>query len=321
MVKISESLSQKLKNANVLFTILIVWLHVHTNYDLPDWVSGMSIFSVPCFFAISSFLYFKSYDFNQPWDDYKKKVITRFKSLLIPFLIFNIVGFIFNFISYRLNPGISNPFDTLLNSDFLEYIVKSRPNGPLWYFLCLFSFILVAPLLGFTIKASKWSLLLIIPIYWICQNISYFYFPYWMVDIFIGAYIAIQGIEIPNYKDNKLKMGGVIMSVSIILLGAYGAIDAYTTRALAPICFMIIYSQYNILPSKLVTLLAPYSILIYCLHIPISRIAVRIPMILHISYPFLALIISAAATILIIVVIGKVLKTSPIIWSILSGGR
>ena len=111
------------------------------------------------------------------------------------------------------------------------------------------------------------------------------------------------------------------MSVSIILLGAYGAIDAYTTRALAPICFMIIYSQYNLLQSKLVTLLAPYSILIYCLHISISRIAVRIPMILHISYPFLALIISAAATILIIVVIGKVLKTSPIIWSILSGGR
>ena len=109
MVKLPEQVSQKLTNANVFFTILIVWLHVSANYKLPEWVIGITVYSVPCFFAISSFLYFKSYDFNNPWADYKQKVSRRFNSLIVPFLIFNVVGFLFSLLCYQLHPVEHNP--------------------------------------------------------------------------------------------------------------------------------------------------------------------------------------------------------------------
>lgn len=96
MVKLSKEVSQKLTNANVLFTILIVWLHVSADYNLPKWIIGIAVYSVPCFFAMSSFLYFRSFDFDYPWKSYKSKVWGRFKSLIVPFIIFNIVGFLFN---------------------------------------------------------------------------------------------------------------------------------------------------------------------------------------------------------------------------------
>lgn len=106
-----------------------------------------------------------------------------------------------------------------------------------------------------------------------------------------------------------------------LVLGVLGIIDAYTTRALSPILFIVLYSKSDILPSKMVSLIAPYSILIYCLHLPISRIAIRIPMMLHIPYPLLSLTISTIATIIIIIAIGKLIRKSYKVWSFVTGGR
>lgn len=322
MARVSNTISQKLKNANVLFTILIVWLHVLANYDLPEFVSGCAIFSVPCFFAISSYLYFKSYDFENPWHDYKKKVIGRIRSLLVPFLIFNMVGFICSVVFFVFHPVAYNPVRALMEENCFEYVFMSKANGPLWYFVSLFCFIVVAPLLGFVIKVSKWSIVLVLPIYWLCKDVGYFYFPYWLVDIFIGAYIAIHALDVTERKVRKPIMGGLIIaSIVALVLGALGIIDAYTTRALSPILFIVLYSKSDILPSKMVSLIAPYSILIYCLHLPISRIAIRIPMILHIPYPLLSLAISTIATIIIIIAIGKLIKKYPNVWNLVTGGR
>lgn len=207
-MRISENVSYKLKNANVFFTILIVWLHVSSNYPLPEWVGNVAVFSVPCFFSISSFLYFRSFDFDNPLASYKKKVVGRIKSLVVPFLIFNVIGFMFGILFHEINPIGTNPIDVFLKSP-VSYILTSKANGPLWYLLALFCFFLIAPLLGFVIKLGKWTVVFLYPFYLVCQNLNYYFFPYWIPSLFTGTYIAIyfdqlKSINIPPL----LKAGG-----------------------------------------------------------------------------------------------------------------
>lgn len=323
MVKITNAVSSKLRNANVLFTILIVWLHIAWN--LPYWAIGFTAVSVPCFFAISSFLYFKSFDFGNPLQDYKKKVVGRFKSLVIPFLIFNAVGFIVSLLFYIAHPAVyKNPVDDLLNGNVLFYILGSDANGPLWYFLSLYAFILVAPVLGYIIQLSKYTILMLPLVYWLCKDFSYYSFVYWMVDIFIGAYIAVYYEEIRNIRIlcNKFLVGGVILLlITIIVLHCMEIVDAYNLRVIAPLGFIAIYSVCNILPNALVKILSPYSILIYCLHMPVSHIVSYIPKILDTQNDLFAHLVTTVITILVIVGVGLILRKNKIAWRVVTGGQ
>lgn len=324
MVNISNTISSKLRNANVLFTILIVWLHVSANYDFPYWVICLTIYSVPCFFAISSFLYFRSFDFEKPWQDYKLKVIGRFKSLVIPFCIFNAAAFFVSVLLYKVHPVAMNPIEEFLKSNILIYVLGSYANGPLWYFLSLYSFVLVAPILGYIIRLSKLTCLLLPLFYLVCKDINYYFFPYWMVDIFIGAYAAIYYDEIRNIRfgANKFILGGAfLMSFAIIFLGCMEHIDVYTLRTVAPICFIVIYSVCDILPDALVKFLAPYSILVYCLHIPVSRITKWVPTVLNVPKDSIACLVTSVITILVIVGVGYILGKNRIVWKVVVGGR
>lgn len=46
---------------------------------------------VPVFFALSGFLFFQ----NLEWKDFPRKLKTRFKSLFVPYIIWNLLGFLF----------------------------------------------------------------------------------------------------------------------------------------------------------------------------------------------------------------------------------
>jgi len=211
MHRIDSTLSQKITSVNILLTLLIVWLHVSANYNVPSSVSDISIISVPCFFAISSFLYFISFDFDKPWMCYKLKVASRTKSLLIPFLIFNLFGLLFSIAAYKIHPVSQHPLSDVTLSNIFIYFYESKPNGPLWYLRSLYLFFLVAPLLGFIIRSTKYSIILSVPLYILCKNMSYFSFVYWMVDIYFGAYIAIYYADIRKlkiFKEPLFKWGG-----------------------------------------------------------------------------------------------------------------
>jgi len=302
-------------------TVLIVWLHVSANYDVPPQTVRISILSVPCFFALSSFLYFSSYDFNQSWGCYKSKVISRTKSLLVPFLVFNLIGLIFSIVLYRFHPVLHHPLDGITSiTDVLEAIYDSKFNGPLWYLRSLYAFILFAPILGYVIRYSKWSILLLLPIYYCCQNIRYFYFPYWMVDIFTGAYIAIYYKDITQsswLKSEKVQWGGLIISALALLC----ITDEYLLRAIAPVCMIAIANKIPLFPQQLTTIIAPYSMLIYCLHLPASRITSKIPTLMHIENPLISLITATVFTVGLIMICGMALKRCPRLWSFLTGGR
>lgn len=209
--KLSQAASIKLSFVNIVLTILIVWLHVSSYYDLPESVGNIAIISVPCFFAISSYLYFISFNFEDVFGCYKSKLKTRVKSLLIPFIIFNIFGLIFSIIAYKVHPTYYNPIEELTLPKIPILLYRSQFNGPLWYMRALFEFVIVAPMIGWILSKHKYSLLLVLPLYFICGTISYFSFLHWMIPICLGAYIAIyynEVVSLYNRTPRLLKWGG-----------------------------------------------------------------------------------------------------------------
>lgn len=322
MKQIDSNLSLKLSGINVLLTLLIVWLHVSPYYDVPKALSNIAVIAVPCFFALSSFWYFLSFDFEDPWNSYKTKFYSRIKSLLIPFLIFNLLGLLFNLFAYKVHPVGEHPLSNISSiSDAFYFVYESKSNGPLWYLRSLFMFIIFAPLLGFIIKATKWSLLLLGPLYIVCRNVGYFYFPYWMVDIFLGAYFAIYFDDIKAIldclKNPVIKLVGVISRVLAVVLIE----DDYTLRALVPICMVMIVCVVKTFPMKFLAVIAPYSMLIYCLHLPVSRITSKIPGLINVSNSIAALVIGTLLTVIAIICFGMMLKKVPFVWKLLTGGR
>lgn len=215
-MKIDKNLSIKLTEVNVVMTILIVWLHIAPIFNLPQWVQQIAIIAVPCFWTISAFLYFASFDFSSPWMSYKSRLFTRARTILVPFIVFNIFGLLFSLALFQIHPVDYHPLDGVNAGNCLQALYHSKWNGALWYLRALFEFALIAPSIGYIIRATKWSILLVVPIYLLCQYAPYSSFIYWMVNIFTGAYIAIWHEQLIAYYTRYKKL---YISTLIIILG------------------------------------------------------------------------------------------------------
>ena len=205
-----------------------------------------------------------------------------------------------------------------------KYLLECRANGPLWYLLALYSFFLIAPILGMIIRISRYSIFLVIPLFFVCRDMSYNTFPYWIANLFFGSYLAIYFGELKNNRILNTKyILPLILIVSICLL--YSIEDIILWRAIAPVCVLgIIFTLNRFIPERLITFLlyiAPYSLMIYCLHIPVSRIAQRIPGYAGLSNPVLQLIAACVLTVTIIIIAGYIIRKKEWLWRIATGGR
>lgn len=113
-------------------------------------------------------------------------------------------------------------------------------------------------------------------------------------------------------------MGGVIISMLALALCHN---DAYLYRTVLPLCFVLILSPIHFIQKGWVKYIASYSMLIYCLHIPVSRFTSKVPALMGFSSPALSLIVATTLTIVVIVALGDILKRSERLWRTISGGR
>lgn len=152
---ISKKTSTAINNSRLLFVIAIVCLHCRIdqdvnpqntqwfiqyccNFDISnDFVCHLIHPVVPSLFILSGYLFFsnmKELDRNE----YIKKIKGRVKSLLIPYLIWSIIGLIAIFFIYKKE------------TPSFMYIIKAltiTPEGVLWYIRDL---MLLAILLQYT---------------------------------------------------------------------------------------------------------------------------------------------------------------------------
>jgi surface polysaccharide O-acyltransferase-like enzyme len=115
--------------------------------------------AVPFFFFVSGFLFFLNTDFNKQC--YKTKLKNRFRTLLLPYLFWNIVVLIFYLIL-----SVS-PYKTLLNNDAeftFTYILKSlwaldSNSSPIafqfWFIRDLIVIVVLTPIIYLIIKKTN----------------------------------------------------------------------------------------------------------------------------------------------------------------------
>ena len=196
-------LSQTISYLRFPLTVGVVFIHFNLSekglqlgeatYGInhPDWYFCLMQFfsnvlpriAVPLFFFISGFLFFSNTEFGR--DAYKRKLYTRARTLLVPYLLWNAITLLQK--SARVFPGISSLagpakgvefhfslvrlFNTFFNYDKYNGILvtpvedaiaevgnASYPiDVPMWYLRDLMVVILLAPVIYWAIKnMGKW---------------------------------------------------------------------------------------------------------------------------------------------------------------------
>lgn len=209
--------SNRIKNINLILTLFIVLLHSrirpeHLVYCPSIYKQCFNIMgnlfdvAVPTFFAISSFLLFRSYSLPQ----YKDKVISRIRSLIVPYCFFSIVLLVFkNILYYVGHHEIRTSWDSLF-----EDLYFAKFDAPIWYLRALFYFVLFSPVIYIIIKKGKLGGVLGAIVISLLFNI-YFSLPYdtfffWLPVLLPFSYLGYRFPELLYAKRfvNKFWLGG-----------------------------------------------------------------------------------------------------------------
>lgn len=322
---------------NLILSIFIVFLHANFDEEVVKNVGGMyhtvklytSVIAdtaVPAFFCISAYLLFRKGDEQfKSLVDYKKLVQSKVKSLLIPYVIWNIVGFIYkNMLSVLKHQAVEIPPRSIVWG-----LVMSEWNQPLWFIRALFILMLLSPIIYWCCKRRYiacviWASL-ILAYNWV--KYPYSSFISWLPAFFVGAYV---GLNHKNWVEERN-----IRTATFIILWALFATWVIISRAPESSFFYYSYRQIGsilflcgMLGIKWKNKPAPYlqnSFFTFCSHILFLGIVKAIfQRIFSKDQAFLAIgYIGCAACVWFLTIISAVLirKVSPELFSILTGDR
>ena len=169
------------------FPLIVGVIFIHTDITLPNnesiedssiWTvveNIMYLFSyvlpaacVPLFFFISGFLFFKNVDFNL--DVYKRKILSRCRTLLAPYVIWNLLGFLLFLLKHynSFKDGkLCVTFVGFLNGFFMIHPSNTNPpfNFPLWFIRDLIILVVLSPLIFLLIKKMRIMFVIFLGIY------------------------------------------------------------------------------------------------------------------------------------------------------------
>ena len=275
-----ELLSQTINYLRFPLTIGVVLIHfnianngisvhgVQYGMNVADWYRYIVTFfsdvvarlSVPIFFMISGFLFFYSKDFNG--SVYIKKLKTRVRTLLIPFILWNIIALLNQMI--RMLPFFSSLFPNLAQTEFkfslvrlfntffnntsyngllvspFDEIVTSCPvpiNVPMWYVRDLMVIVLLTPF-----------------IYWCIRKMSYWYL--------IGLYLFTSIFAIFFYSEGNY----YLLLLDNVFFFSWGAWYSINHRNLIEQMWKLRYAVFLYIPFAVMDLLTKEISINYYIH-------------------------------------------------------
>lgn len=231
-----ELLSKTISYLRFPLTVGVVYIHFSLEeglaingkiygLDNPDWYffivnlisQTFARVGVPLFFVISGFLFFYRIDFNS--DVYKKKLRSRVTTLLIPYILWNIIAILWQLKCFI--PGISSfihpveirislirIINTFFCNTYHSGIILGPPyfseaglypiDGPLWYVRDLLVMVTISPIIYWIIKKGGAGSVVIIGLIWLFSSIifpegSNYLFMFVTASFFFscGAYYSI----------------------------------------------------------------------------------------------------------------------------------
>lgn len=269
----TDTISRKIVSANIICTILIVCLHARYEYnEVYNVIGTLSDVAVPVFFSISSYLYFEKFDWNYPLASYRKGIIKRLFSLLVPYIVFSSLGFLVFTGKAMLKHEIL-PCDIFSLKEIFAYICFAKGNPPLWYLASVCEFVLFAPILGYVVKTTKYSILLIPVSIYSCHNLSYSNIFFWLPVLIFGCYCSIWWnylLKMFEYLNSKhFSLWGCLL-FAFICISFYDIEDRtsicyYVYRVSSPLLFIAIMSRFDFAP-PILSKIKNYTLFIYCTH-------------------------------------------------------
>lgn len=255
--------------------------------------------AVPTFFIMSSYLFFSS--FNGTWDSYQwlYKVKKRIKSLLVPYLVWNIIPVLFYiftvivgaFIHNKPIPGLSDQILSLFSWHTywdikIDGSLTGPMNYPLWFLRDLMIHIILSPLIFLYIKATKIYGVLFILVYYLLgfDFISIPGINFFVTIFFIfGSYMALNKLDIVEQVGKYMIYVYPICILSLLIavytFGSKLSISSYSFKIyiITGIMFLfhftyILYRKYNL---KGIPILTSSTFFVYAAHLglPIQKYA------------------------------------------------
>jgi hypothetical protein len=169
MTTITPYTSRKIAILSFLSIIFVVFIHARTidhipreagaiydvNFLVQHFVAeGPGRVAVPFFFAFSAFLFFAT--LTPTVEGFKKKLGSRVKTLLGPYLLWNILGLLVLLLVQSLHGSVSINGEKLISNytviDFLGRLYPHPVQFQFWFLLDLFVYMLASPLLYVLIR-------------------------------------------------------------------------------------------------------------------------------------------------------------------------
>lgn len=316
-------LSDKIKSLQFIMICLVILLHsynittkqmivpLHIEFIEKFFSYGICRVAVPMMGLISGFLYF-----YKPFK-YKEKLISRLKSLIIPYLIYNLLIILLVIIT---------------NFDFNNILeLTSKYTYHLWFLKHLFIIVIISPIIYFLLKKSKIILSIIALYLVICEDSIYF--------ASLLGYFIIGALGSELYKNSekiKYNLNSVVINSRVIFVEAaiwlclafiYTISENYIFRNLSIISGILFSLEIVkvIINNSYILDVSKYSFFIYLLHEPLSTLIKKVIITILIKNGTLLLIyyfINPIVVVILLSIIGKKISyILPKIYNILTGNR
>lgn len=284
MVQLTKQESRTITMTKVICMFGVIWIHAAINkyvdcsapvgFYYNFLTRAMVMFAVPGFFMCSGFLFFLNY---KGVDSYKKKMASRIKGLLVPYIIWISLTMA---VTWFLQDGMGlaklfGAGNMKLMHDFTSMeIIQSywnvRDGAPflstMWFLRDLMVCVLLAPILYQVLRLDKVSVLVIL-VFIALTILGFSLLNIAMSSILyfiMGGYLSIQGIKpFAWIKSKQLYLYGT----AFILIICYSSV--YTEETLSQgYMYRLLSIAYNV--SMVVSVIA------ICLHLEHKTIGVKL---------------------------------------------
>lgn len=351
-ILISKDSSKKITLLQMFSGILVLYIHCNgaKSFGLDDtsiisnicnyFTRGTSFCCVSVFALISGFLFYYSLMQNDfSIDFYKGKLKSRVKSLLVPYIFWNIVGMLYIiFLTYtpiRQYIGGTDLFEYSLKN-ILEGVFLYKYNGYLWYLAYLMRYVIFSPIIYFLLK-NKYLAPIYLAICFFAGVFNFDFLPEFLQEtgfntlffFSLGAYFAINKPNVVNMrvsKNSSIISGVLYLVICYINLVVSNNTIAMVLRVLAVICLWFVFDAFVGVEIKDIMKL---SFFVYLTHgyilTAFSKVFCFVYLKTGLNSSLGALINTFVIPIVvyfILCMIGLTIKKyTPKLWNIISGGR
>ena len=317
----------------------ILYFEKDYNWFIQNFISnGITRIAVPLFFLISGYLFISNSSFTL--QDYKIKISKRFRTLVIPYLFWALLGLLLYF-ALQSFPQSQGFFTKKLIKDysFLEWL-NAIFNEPipyqLWFLRDLIIMVLISPLIVFCIKKLKLFFLFVVFVFWFQNQDSVFLSSEALLFFSTGIYISLFKQDFLEFKPKNASFYLIIWLLVLTLKTSLTVWNSFTwldiiffkiSILVGIIAFWWSYDifQKHIVNNRILNYTLEFSFFIYLAHEPLLTIIKKVlfAVLSRNSASNLIVYFSASLiTIVLIIFVGKIVKSNcKSIYLFATGGR